>query len=1304
MRNRLLRYMLRTRRWMIYAGAAVLVLLTAAVLVARWALPQIVERKDEIEAAVNRVSPLPVRLGRLTAYWDGWHPGVQIEGVTVYAPDGRTLALHLPAARVSLAWLPLLWRELELHNLELVRPTLALERLADGRIRVAGFEPRAPAGDGQDRALVAWLLRQGRIAIMDGELTWLDAQDGGWPLRLTSVNLALRNRGERHRLDLSAVFPRELCGECALTADVTGNPLETSRLSGEIRVRAGALDVERLPHIVRRFLPSALRGQFDLRLASRWREGRPTRVEGQAAASALVVPVKGLPAPLTVRTLSGDVAWKAADADHWELELRNLALGLVQPAWTTDRLRIVYGPDERRLEAGHVDLTDLSAFLDKMPRPVDAAKNGAVPAAGRPDPLRLWTMLKPVGVVHRLSLKLAGDWAAPRYFALKAELEGVGVQPYRDAPGLRGLSGRLSATSDGGEFEANATHVRLTLPNVFRAPLEAERLRGGLSWTKLAESWQFSGDGLHLTVADGQVDGDFTLHVPHDAARSPMLRLRAAFRHLNGAQAARYYPARHLPRKTLAWMESSFLGGEVTRGTLLYDGPIREFPFAEGQGRFALRAHVRDGRYRFLPGWTPVREAQVDVAVDRDQVRVTGQGRLGGLSARRVTVETARTPAGREEVQVRCDIAGPVAEALRVLHAIEPGSPGAGWTGYLPGGLKATGNGELTLAVDIPLGDAAPRVNGEYRFRQASLREPGSGAAAEALAGHVRFSEHGVRDSRLRARFLGGDAALAASVTDGRLLVHAQGQIGPDGLAALLGPRLAPHVEGSGAWNARWRSEPVGGGAFLLEASLKGIKSRLPAPLYFPDGLPVERLAVRTESSGPENHVLALRAGTAMDGRIVLARQEGRWQLAGGRIAFGDVQGRTSAAGGRMPGAAEGRAVPLPRARGLHLSARLDALDLDRWFAFLGQEGAGDVPAWLARVSAEVRALGLFGRDFGRVGVDLAHDKDGWSGSVSGAAAAGQLRYARRGRDTDIALDLSTLTLPAARDAGRGAETDPRRLPSLTVRAKSFQLRDKPLGALDFAAQPSASGWRIARLNLTRPETQLAVTGDWRYTGAQHRSAFELRLTSSDFSQTLAALGVPDQMSGGTLDLTARLTWPAAPAELQTALLSGRAEFTAEKGRFLRLKQGAGRFFGFLDLSAVARYLTLDFSPIFGQGFVYDRIHGKLAIERGNVYSDDFSLRGPSAKMSARGRIGLAAEDYDLILEVQPQLTDSLTIGSWAVFGPQVAAAVLALQKIFKKEITEHTRVSYVVKGPWDNPNVTRTLKEGDAPGTGPVE
>ena len=101
---------------------------------------------------------------------------------------------------------------------------------------------------------------------------------------------------------------------------------------------------------------------------------------------------------------------------------------------------------------------------------------------------------------------------------------------------------------------------------------------------------------------------------------------------------------------------------------------------------------------------------------------------------------------------------------------------------------------------------------------------------------------------------------------------------------------------------------------------------------------------------------MTLSAGNRVNGRLAFQRQAGGWLFSGGRIAFGDVPGHTSAG------------------HGLHVSAQLDALDLDPWFPLLGQEGR-EAPAWLTRVSADVHALEFLDRPFGRVTVDLAHEK-----------------------------------------------------------------------------------------------------------------------------------------------------------------------------------------------------------------------------------------------------------------------------------------------------------------------------------------
>lgn len=1265
MKKRIRRASRHVARWTWYAGAVVLLLLAVAFTSARVLLPHLADRKDQIESAINRVSPHAVRIEKLSTYWDGLHPGLQVRGLQVLGPDRKTVAMRLEEVHLSLAWWPLLWNEYVVHNLEIFRPSLALERLPDGRFRLAGFDPVRPTDEGQGENFLHWLFRQNRLAIVDGDFEWRDRRAPGPSLHLSKVNLTLRNSGERHRLGVSAVFPPALCHECSLVLDITGNPLESPDWKGDVYLRAGGLNVAMLPPVARERLPAALDGHFDVQLWSRWESGQPQRVEGKVMVTNLVLPLKGLSSPLTLRELGGDVEWKV-DGQGWRLDLTKLAIGLRQPVWTADSLRVSYAPGGSSVEASHVDLADLTAFAESM-RTQHVL-------------LQQWAELRPTGTLDKLALDVTGDWRTPSDFTFKATLNEVGVQPRQRAFGLRGLSGHLMTTRDSGEFSANADEVALALPDVFRAPLEARELRGRVSWQRRTNDWEFTGERLRLSASDGQANGDFVLRIPHDTGRSPTLRLDADFRDLNGAHAARYYPVKHLSRATLAWMERAFIGGRVAKGHLLYDGPVREFPFTNGHGRFELSARVRDGVYRFLPGWEPVREADVEVAVERDQVRVAGQGRLGKLPAKNVLVQTRRGADGHDVVHVHAETAGPVDEALKVLQALPPDAEAAAWTRYLPDGLRGNGDGALTLDIVVPFDDAPVRVDGAYRFRNAGLHEAATGAAAEKLNGQLRFSEHGVYSGQVRGIFLGGEALLTAVQERGTLVLHGQGQVTADGLRVPLGPRWSPHISGATDWRATWRTRK-GTGDFQAELTLRTLKTRLPAPLHFPDGLPVEKLTLKTETVTGDNHVMQLSAGSHVTGRLLFARQAKLWSFAGGRVNFGDAQKRAAA----------------PAGRGLHVSTQLDAIDLDPWFPLFGQEGR-QPPAWLNRISADVRALEIFDRLFGRVSLDLTREKNGWSGSLTGAVASGRVRYVRPGTETRIDLDLTALNLPERLRAEGDTDVDPRRLPVLTVKAKSFQYRDKPLGELDFAALPAASGWRVTRLNVSRPETQFAASGDWRFDGTGHQSEMDVRITSKDIGKTLEAFGIPDQMRGGEVEAVSHLRWTGSPATLRVANLNGRAEITAENGRFLQLKQGAGRFFGLLDLSAIGRYLTLDFSPIFGQGFVFDRIHAQMTLERGNVYTDDLSIRGPSAKMNVAGRIGLAAEDFDLSMEVQPQLTDSLTLGSLAVFGPGVAAAVLAFQKIFKKEITENTRVKYTVKGAWDNPTVTRTIEDGKPP------
>ena len=1249
-------------RWAYYLGAVMLVLLAVFYTVARLWFPQVETKKAEIEAFLSQRTAHDVRIEKLATYWDGLLPAIAAHGLEIAAP-GQPPAIRLAELRATVALLPLLWREIEIRRLTLIGPKFTLERLADGRLRVSGIDAIADDSPGANQAVIDWLLRQRQLSVHDGEILWRDRRYGMEQMHLRAVQFDLQNRGDSHRAGLRAQFPAALCGDCTLALNIDGNPFVGDDWDGAIYLRAAAFDVTALPSILRERLPATVRGKFDVELWSDWEQGAPRKVNGRLTVADLRLPLKGLTPPLQVAAASGAIDWRG-DRDDWRLDLTQLMLGLDGPAWRADRLRLRRDNDEHALEIAHVELADVSRFVGRL-------------ADAHPW-LQQWAALEPVGAVDRLQLEVRGALDAPAAYRLRAQLTDVAWAAHEALPGLQGLSGALDMDQAQGEFRLDAQASRLDMPRVFRGPLASQRAQGLVTWRKTPAAWEVDGEQLALTTADGSGTGELRLTLPHDKTQSPHLRLRVDFKDGDGRQAAKYYPASHLSPRVLAWMDRSFLGGTVTKGYVIFDGPVRAFPFDHGEGRFEVRGHVRDGVYQYLRGWAPITHVEADVAVNGRDVYVTGGGRIGALEVAQVVVQTQPgADAKSRTVHVVGHLQGPVAESLRVLREVErDAEAAAGWRGYLP--LAATGQGRLRLELTV-LKEPGVDFIAEYQTEQVSLRLATPALSIDDLTGTVRVSRRGVEAGDLRGRLLGGPMKVTAKrAADDRLTVEADGEVDGRQLAQLYSHALAHRLHGTADWSLRWRQGPALGDV-RFEMALERLRKRLPAPLDGGEKFDARKLVLRSDPGQRRQPTLTLEAGRWLRGRLALAPQKEGWRLARGHIGLNVPR------------------VVLPRDEGLYVSANLDHVDVDQWSSLVRPRGGGTPgPGHLKAVRADIKRLRMFERDWGRLYLELTPSAASWQAGLKGDAAAGRVRYtpATKALPAAVVLDLSHLKLPKGGASAKESTVDPKRLPAIELKTAAFTYDGRSIGQVDFQGTPFDHGWRIARLNVTRPEARFSSRGTWKTEGGRHTTNVEMEFTTTDMGATLDAFGAKGQMKGGKTDLRANLTWAGPPMAPRVALLDGRIELAAAKGRFLRVESGAARLFGLLDLQAIARYLTLDFSSIFGKGFAFDQIHGTIAIEHGNAYTRDLLIKGPSAGLSVEGRLGLAAEDYDLALDITPKFSDTLTLTSWGLFGPQAAAAILALQKIFKKQIAAGTRVTYLVKGPWDKPVVTKLGRE----------
>jgi len=1271
----------RTTFWSANTVLGIALVFALLLVVAHLWLPTLTERRAEIEQYVGKAIGNSVSFDELGTFWDGLNPGIHVQGFRVQsAATGETI-VQSKAVRLALAWWPLITGRIEIRSLLLAEPSLTLERLADGRLHIAGLD-LYQAGNQTQQDFGAWLFRQQELAITNGELLWVDRQDPAQTERVVirRVNAVLRNDGNRHRLDFHAQFPKTLCGDCRLSADIIGQPLTEPDWRGEIRIEARELAVDGLPRILRARLPAAFDGKFDARVESRWRQGRPVAVEGSGEAQQVVLPLPAGQPTLRFRKLATAFRWQA-DSAAWRLELNRLRLGLTRDPWLAGKLRLDVRPESLRLAIDHVNVGDLAAFTL---------------ATGNGGKFLEWLRAaQPEGALDRLEISLEGRPDAPTDYRLEARVRDWRFGAHERIPGVRGLSGRLSATRTGGEFLLDARALRLDLPRVFPEAHDLTRAASRIRWRRNPEDWFLRAEDIELASRAGRVHGELELRLPTDPAQSPVIKLQMEGRDGDGRYTADYIPLM-LPDKLRAYLGQAVVGGRVTTASAILHGALRNFPFRDGKGRFEVRAHVENGIYEYLPGWAPLREIEADLFFTGKEMLITAnRATIRNVPVGRVAVAIEDFKAADGAViTVHGRAAGPLDSALGVLA--DSGSPRlAAW--IVPG-MRAEGDGVLHLDLRLPARALADfELNGEYRLFGNHLEFPLRALRIEDLRGVLAFNRSGLRTAKVDGRFLGGESLLeAAPAADDHTHVELRGRLTAPGLAQALGPALSPYLLGDVPWQAALDLRPEAND-WNAALDLGKLEIRLPAPLAKARDEPLS-LEFRTLPGGSRERMpIEVQAGGRLNGKLVLQKSGSEWTLGRGRLGIG------------------ARAGPLPSQDGLHIGVRSPSLNADDWWALLRpgrDDGGGRWFEAVTRLNAETDALEVFGRPFGRLRADVRKSPPGWSGELDGEAMAGQFSVARkppaRGvrpapSPLTIALDLERLQLPPAGTAEARSTVDPRDLPVLTVRSKSFRAGARDFGALEFAARPETDGWRIDKLVFSRPEAQATIAGMWHVDRSGRQSSrFDLDVTSTDFGKTLDGLGYPGEAAGGKLMLDSQWSWPGAPTGLEVASLSGEMSFKLNHGRMLKVEPGAGRVLGLFDIMTIPRYLTLDFSSLFGKGMVYNSIQSSLEVENGNAYTRNFTMDAAGANIDLNGRIGLAAQDLDLEMGVTPKLIEELAITGGLIGGPAVGAAVAVLHTLVKKPFEKSTRIPYTVRGSWQNPTVTRIGPPESEPATAP--
>ncbi|MDP1535665.1 MAG: YhdP family protein [Burkholderiales bacterium] len=1262
----------RVLTWIILATGF---LFAATILTLRyWILPDIASYRDDIARTLSHAAQQRISIGGISANWDGLRPQLALSQVVVHDAAGRP-ALELPRIDATLSWRSAARLQIDFHALDIFRPVLTVRRDTRGGITVAGIAMNLEDRNGG--GFSRWILSQRDIEIHDARLLWDDQLRAAPLLELERLQLRIVNSGSRHRIALRAVPPAALASPLDVRGDLTGDDFEalSAALTGQVFVQLDHVDIAAWRQWVD-FPVQFPQGTGALRA---WFTFNRNVLDG-VIADAQLYAVKtrlGTDLPeLDMQQLGGRFSWKRV-ADGFEVTTRKLAFTtgdrLVLPPVDLElRLGGAAAAGYRRgeLHANALELAPLVQLADRLP--LDAELRKSLVAYG------------PAGGLYDLSLRWSGAWPQLASYTVRGRFSELSLRQSGAMPGFSGFSGNLDGTEKGGTLHVATQKAVLDLPALFRERLRFDTLTGQLAWSAVAggtelrfSNFAFANAdlagtlfGTYRTVADGPGVADMTGHLTRALAQ----RVTA------------YLPLT-VARSSRGWLDLAFTAGSSNDVKFRLKGDLREFPFAaERSGIFEVAAKVSGGTVNYGENWPPLTGIEGDFLFRGKRLEINArQAGIGNVQLAKVRALIPDLVHDEELLQISGEAEGATADFLDFIAR----SPVDGMINGFSEGMRAQGQGRLGLKLTLPLRAMHnSKVNGAYQFINNQLVvEPGL-PPLEQVNGRLEFTESSVRVPNANALFLGGPLSVTAGTqSDAAVSIQFQGRINADAVRRAGGAEWMRHMRGATDWRGSltMRNKRVD---LIIDSTLQGLAVNLPAP-FTKTAVEVLPLRVERRYTGAQQQRIAVTAGSMVS---ALLYRQGENQ--GARIERGMVRFGAGAASE-------------PERPGIAVSGVIKALDFNEWLALSGEAGQGG-DLGLSAVDLRIGELRVFERRFTDIALKAVQQAGTLQASVSAPDMEGTLAWRGEGKG-QLTARLRRLNLPAAAAAGVVPVTPlsapaPRtpELPALDVTVDELQIAGRTLGRLGLVATPQQRDWRIDRLVLITPESQLNVDGVWQAWLTQPRMQANVRLEVNDIGRFLTRLGYPEGVRRGTAKVNGNLTWAGSPQRLDYPTLSGNFVLDAAKGQFLQLEPGIGKLLGILSLQSLPRRISLDFRDIFSEGLAFDEIVGAVKVAQGVASTDNLRITGPAARINMSGRVDLARETQVLRVRVNPQLSDTMSVAGALIGGPVAGVAAFIAQKLLKDPLDQIAAYEYDVTGSWAEPVVTKVERPQVIPEAAP--
>ena len=1178
--------------------------------------------QTEVEELASSLLEQPVKIGSMDAKLTGLVPTLIFNNVEFISEVEKKTLFVFSRIDVGVSFKALIQQqEIIPEQLTIRGMNLHITRELDGDIKIKGVDldglSNSVAGDSRTTSfLERWLIQQSEIALEDSTILWKDNQTAGLPWLFKDVNLLLKNSIEHHQLSLSSNLPSALGDKIELEVDFEGDITKPATWEGKMFVKSNQLNLSPLRKYIKNKKFNINHGVVDLLLWADLDKQKIKQVSGKINLYDFSYQFENKKS--TKLNYVSALFDSYQDINNtWSVSVDNFKYKNNTKNWDESKFSLVFDYDNEKIEnlyvkADYLKLGELTQI---------AIDNNLVNAK----------------VKGRLNhLKISGDvrnfyieWVENKPHKIKADFSKLEVNAWKNFPEVKGLSGKLLFSDQNGTVSISSKNAVVGLPRIFRKDFKLNKINADINFVNTRAGMLFDVKKLKAENDHIRTTSYAKMWIPKNDD-SPYLDFQTYVLDGDASKTPHYLPVSIMDKGLVNWLEKGIVSGKVNKGTIVFSGQLKDFPFNNNEGVFYADMNASNVTINYLAGWPKIENAEI-------RGSLTGQGMnvnlLTGNVEKNIIYDSKAEIKSFSNAALKLDISTKGSIENTVQYLVN--SPILSNANKVVDAMSFIGSVKSNVKINVPLSKEAKKTqsltySGLASIENGSLFMLNNKFDITDSYGDVTFTEKGVFSEKILANIMGEKEYLSITTLKNHksIKVSVSGKINPGDILQ--------------------RFDIPGANKIIGRTSFKG---DLTFPLKSKNNYPVLQLnsnLVGIKSDYPDFLFKSENTKQKTKFEMVLGKNKTQYELVLGNIGSTIFETVYSEKGMYIKKGAisiSNEKAVLPNKNVLYIDGSIKEFTPSKWSNIFNKEKKSKVPASFNNPV-------ILNLD------ELTINSD-------------------KGEANKKKLTIS----------------NPKNIPPIEGIIKKLKLNDSTFGRIDFRVSPTKSGMHFDEIILSSKNMKLDAFGNWDFSRGKHVTNMDVTVNSKNLGGMLTDLGYAGIIDKGKAQMLGKINWDAAPTQFSLSKLGGNVLLNVENGSVNNIDAGAGRLLGLFSLTALPRKLLGDFKDSFEAGFGFDEAKGKINFDSGNAYLDDFEITSSVAKIRVSGRAGLVARDFENTVEVIPEVGGGIAGITALLVNLPAGIGLWLFDKITGEKFNEASTRIYEVSGSWSDP-IIELVKE----------